>query len=95
MPTILVGIDLGLYAIALGVTGGALASVIPVALAGAGLTELGAGLLFAAVGASIEEAVVLTTLLYFIKLLGALQGGVLEIPFISNRIIQKARFKLP
>ncbi len=87
------GIDLGLSAIALGVTGGALASVIPISLAGAGPAELGAGLLFAAVGASIEEAVVLTTLLYFIKLLGALQGGVLEIPFISNRIIQKVRIK--
>ncbi len=68
--------------------------MIPISLAGAGPAELGAGLLFAAVGSTAEEAVVLTTLLYFTKLLGALQGGVLEIPIISNRIIQKARIKL-
>ena len=79
------GINIGFAPIALGVTGGALASVVPISLAGAGSAELGAGLLFAAVGATAEEAVVLTTLLYFTKLLGALQGGVLEIPIISNR----------
>jgi len=79
------GINIGFTPIALGVTGGALASVIPISLAGAGPAELGAGLLFTAVGATTEEAVVLTTLLYFTKLIGALQGGVLEIPIISNR----------
>ena len=83
------GINIGFAPIALGVTGSALASVIPISLAGAGPAELGAGLLFAAVGATAEEAVVLTTLLYFTKLLGALQGGVVEIPIISNRIIER------
>ena len=63
---------------ALGVSGGALAFVIPISLAGAGL-------LFAAVGSTAEEAVVLTALLYFTNLLGALQGGMLEMPVISNR----------
>ncbi len=43
------GINIGFAPIALGVTGGALASVIPISLAGAGPAELGAGLLFAAV----------------------------------------------
>ena len=42
----------------------------PVSLAGAGPAE---------------EAVVLTALLYLTNLLGALQGGMQEIPVISNR----------
>ena len=83
------GTDWALSSIALGVTGGALASVNPVSLAGVGRAELGAGLLYAATGASVEEAIVLSTLLYLIKLLGALEGGVPEFSTISNLILRR------
>jgi Lysylphosphatidylglycerol synthase TM region len=74
------GIEIGFAALALGTSGGMLAQVIPISLAGAGPAELGSGLLFAACGATTSEAVVLTTALYLCKLAGAVEGGLLEFP---------------
>lgn len=74
------GIEMGFAALALGISGGMLAQVIPVSLAGAGPAELGSGLLFAACGATTSEAATLTTALYLCKLAGAVEGGLLEFP---------------
>jgi hypothetical protein len=80
------GIELGFAALALGTSGGMLAQVIPISLAGAGPAELGSGLLFAACGATTEEAVLLTTVLYLCKLFGAVEGGLLEFPVARLRV---------
>ena len=79
------GIEIGFAALALGTSGGMLAQVIPISLAGAGAAELGSGLLFAACGATTSEAVVLTTALYLCKLVGAVEGGILEFPLSRLR----------
>lgn len=79
------GIELGFAAVALGTSGGMLAQIIPISLAGAGPAEFGSGLLFAACGASTTEAVLLTTVLYLCKLFGAVEGGLLEFPWARLR----------
>ena len=79
------GIEIGFAALALGTSGGMLAQVIPISLAGAGAAELGSGLLFAAYGATTSEAVVLATALYLCKLVGAVEGGILEFPLARLR----------
>jgi len=79
------GIELGFAALALGTSGGMLAQIIPVSLAGAGPAELGSGLLFAACGANTTEAVLLATVLYLCKLFGAVEGGLLEFPMARLR----------
>lgn len=81
-----IGIDLSLAGIALGATGGALAQILPISLAGAGPAEIGSALLFHAAGATPEQAVFLATLLYLCKLVGAIEGGILEWPPISRRL---------
>lgn len=80
------GIELSLAGIALGATGGALAQILPISLAGAGPAEIGSALLFHAAGATPEQAVLLATLLYLCKLVGAIEGGILEWPPISRRL---------
>lgn len=80
------GIDLSFAALALGTSGGMLAQVIPISLAGAGPAELGSGLLFAACGATTDEAVMLTTSLYLCRLVGAVEGGILELPLWKARM---------
>jgi hypothetical protein len=79
------GIEIGFAALALGTSGGMLGQVIPVSLAGAGAAELGSGLLFSACGATASEAVVLATALYLCKLVGAVEGGILEFPLARLR----------
>jgi len=79
------GIDLAPANVALGVTGGALAQVIPISVAGAGPGEVAAGLLSAAAGATTEQAVLLASMVYFCKLIGGIEGGLLEWPPIARR----------
>jgi len=87
------GIELGFAALALGTSGGMLAQIIPISLAGAGPAELGSGLLFAACGADTTEAVLLTTVLYLCKLFGAVEGGLLEFPMARLRAALQRRVK--
>jgi hypothetical protein len=79
------GIDLAPANVAFGVTGGALAQVIPISVAGAGPGEVAAGLLSAAAGATTEQAVLLASMVYFCKLIGGIEGGLLEWPPIARR----------
>jgi uncharacterized membrane protein YbhN (UPF0104 family) len=73
-------------AISLGVTGGAIAQVIPLSIAGAGPGEVTAGLLLGAAGATADQAILLATMVYFCKLIGGIEGGLLEWPPISRRL---------
>ena len=73
-------------AISLGVTGAAIAQVIPLSVAGAGPGEVTAGVLLTRTGASTDEAVLVATLVYFCKLIGGIEGGLLEWPPISRRL---------
>jgi len=79
------GIDLAPANVAFGVTGGALAQVIPISVAGAGPGEVAAGLLSAAAGATTEQAVLLASMVYFCKLIGGIEGGLMEWPPIARR----------
>lgn len=79
------GIDLAPANIAFGVTGGALAQVIPISVAGAGPGEVATVLLSAAAGATTEQGVLLASMVYFCKLIGGIEGGLLEWPPIARR----------
>ncbi len=79
------GIDVDLAVIALGTCGGMLAQVVPISIAGAGAAELGSGLLFVACGATTGHAIMLTTVLYLCKLVGAIEGALLEFPMEKLR----------
>ncbi len=81
-----IGLGLDPAGIAFGVTGGALAQVIPLSLAGAGPSEVTAGFLSAAAGATTEQAVLLASMVYFCKLICGIEGGLLEWPPIARRI---------
>jgi len=80
------GIDLTPANVAFGVTGGALAQVIPISVAGAGPGEVAAVLVSAAAGATTEQAVLLASMVYFCKLIGGIEGGLLEWPPIARRL---------
>jgi hypothetical protein len=73
-------------AISIGVTGAAIAQVIPLSVAGAGPGEVTAGLLLTSTGASTDAAILLATVVYFCKLIGGIEGGLLEWPPISRRL---------
>jgi uncharacterized membrane protein YbhN (UPF0104 family) len=81
-----VGSPVQTAAISLGVTGGAIAQVIPLSIAGAGPGEVTAGLLLGAAGATTDQAILLATMVYFCKLIGGIEGGLLEWPPIAGRL---------
>lgn len=82
------GADLDPLGVALGVTGGALAQVIPLSMAGAGAGEVTAGLLLAATGATADQALVLASMVYFCKLVGGIEGGILEWPPVARKLFR-------
>lgn len=61
------------------VAGGMLLVVIPVSLAGLGPAEVGAAALFLALGYQPSVAIVAGALPYFLRLIGAVEGGIWEL----------------
>lgn len=72
-------IDIGPMAVLFAVAAGAVMQAVPVTVAGAGMGEVAAASLYAAMGLSWREAVLLAAIDYGYRLLMAIMGGVWEL----------------
>jgi hypothetical protein len=73
------GADLPLAATAWGFMGGTVIMLIPLSFAGLGPAELGALGLLLGIGVDAQSAAIVVLMAYFGRVIGGLQGGVLEI----------------